>query len=122
MGEISLQLVTTYPGVNPLVYTKTVCFSRALIGYSINEYPVLFTDLLPVPPSERRQTRASCEQNAFPVCCRDKKEISQLIKQAVPEIHEEGDEVRFGSFNMLCLFDLNLSIKPVKKILVYKSN
>ena len=27
------------------------------------------------------------------------KETSQLIKQAVPEIHEEGDEVRFGSFN-----------------------
>ena len=27
------------------------------------------------------------------------KEISQLIKQAVPEIHEEGDEVRFESFN-----------------------
>ena len=27
------------------------------------------------------------------------KEISQLIKQAVPEIHEEGDKVRFGSFN-----------------------
>ena len=27
------------------------------------------------------------------------KEISQLNKQAVPEIHEEGDEVRFGSFN-----------------------
>ena len=29
-----------------------------------------------------------------------KKEISQLTKQApVPEIHEEGDEVRFESFN-----------------------
>ena len=27
------------------------------------------------------------------------KGISQLIKQAVPEIHEESDEVRFGSFN-----------------------
>ena len=27
------------------------------------------------------------------------KEISQLIKQVVPEIHEEGDEVQFGSFN-----------------------
>ena len=27
------------------------------------------------------------------------KEISQLINQAVPEIHEEGDEVRFGNFN-----------------------
>ena len=23
-------------------------------------------------------------------------EMSQLIKQAVPEIHKEGDEVRFG--------------------------
>ena len=27
------------------------------------------------------------------------KEISQLIKQAVPEIHKEGDEARFGSFD-----------------------
>ena len=27
------------------------------------------------------------------------KEISQIIKQAVPEKHEEGGEVRFGSFN-----------------------
>ena len=27
------------------------------------------------------------------------KEISQLIKQVVPEILEEGDEVRFESFN-----------------------
>ena len=30
-------------------------FSRTLIGYSISEYPVLFTDSSPVPPSERRQ-------------------------------------------------------------------
>ena len=57
------------------------------------------TDSPLVPPSERRQTRVSCEQNAFPVCCRHKQKISQLIKQAVPEIHEEGDEVQFGSFN-----------------------
>ena len=27
------------------------------------------------------------------------KEISQLIKQAVPEMHKEGDEFRFGSFD-----------------------
>ena len=27
------------------------------------------------------------------------KEISQLIKQAAPKIQEEGDEVRFESFN-----------------------
>ena len=26
-------------------------------------------------------------------------EISQIIKPAVPEIHEEGNEVRFGRFN-----------------------
>ena len=45
------------------------------------------------------------------------KEFSQLIKQAVPEIHEEGDEVEQVK---LCLFDLNLSIKPVKKVFVYK--
>ena len=30
------------------------------------------TDSLPLPPSERHQTRVSCEQNAFPVCCRNK--------------------------------------------------
>ena len=27
------------------------------------------------------------------------KEISQIIKQAVPEIQEEGDEIRSGNFN-----------------------
>ena len=64
----------------------------------------LFTDTHAVPPSEQRQTLLGCEQNAFPVC-RNKqrrnrrKEILQLIKQAVSEIHEEGDEVRFGSVN-----------------------
>ena len=26
-------------------------------------------------------------------------EIAQIIKQAVPEIHEEGEKLRFGSFN-----------------------
>jgi len=45
------------------------------------------------------------------------KEISQVIKQAVSEIREEGDEIRFGSFNRkkFCLFDWNLSMKPVKR-------
>ena len=32
----------------------------------MSEYPALFTDSSLVPPSERRQTRVSCEQNAFP--------------------------------------------------------
>ena len=48
------------------------------------------------------------------------KEISQITKQAVPEI-SEGDEfcleVLTGN---LCLFDLNLSMKPVKNVFVYK--
>ena len=35
------------------------------------------------------------------------------------EIHEEGDEIRYESFNgkSFCLFDLNLSMKPVKKFI-----
>ena len=48
-------------------------------------------------------------------------EISQIIKPAVPEIHEEGNEVRFGRLTSKALsFDLNLSMKPVKKFFVYK--
>ena len=47
------------------------------------------TDLPPVPPSERR----------FLFGAGTNKEILQLIKQAVPELHEEGDEVGFGNFN-----------------------
>ena len=46
------------------------------------------------------------------------KEISQLIKRAVPEIHEEGDGWEFKQVK-LCLFDLNLSIKLAKKFFVY---
>ena len=72
---------------------------RVLIRYSISEYPALFTDSPIIPPSERRETRVSCEQNAFPVSAVKNKEISQLIKQAVLEKHEEGDEVGFGNFN-----------------------
>ena len=30
---------------------------------------------------------------------RNSKEMSQIIKQAVPEIHEDGDEIRLGSLN-----------------------
>ena len=45
-------------------------FSSALIGYSNSGYPVLFTVTPPAPPSERRQTRVSYEQNRFSVYCR----------------------------------------------------
>ena len=79
------------------MYTKTVDSVFRALSLATKSVNILHYSL-PVPPSERRQTRVSCEQIAFPVCCRNK-EISQLIKQAVPEIHVEGDEVRFGSFN-----------------------
>ena len=70
---------------------------HALIGYSISEYPALFTDSPPaVPLSEKRQTRISCEQEPSWFAAVTNKEISQLIKQAAPEIHKEGDEVWFG--------------------------
>ena len=52
-----------------------LCFLHTLIGYSISEYPALFTDSPPVLLSERRQTHVTCEQikiNAFLVCCRNK--------------------------------------------------
>ena len=62
----------------------------------ISEYPALFTDSPPVPSSERRQAASKMPSRFAAVT---NKEISHLIKQAVPEIHEEGDEVRFGSFN-----------------------
>ena len=75
-------------------------FLRALIGYSISEYPALFTDSPPVPPSERRQLaklRLSKMPSRFATVTN--KEISQIIKQAVPEIHKEANEVWFGSCN-----------------------
>ena len=83
-----------------LVHTKTVdsVFLRVLIGYSISEYPALFTDSPPVPPSERRQTRVNCKMPSRFAAVTNK-EISQLIKQAVSEIHEESDEARGGSFH-----------------------
>ena len=87
-----------FENLNPDFPIERTLYSHANtpLGQSERAY-YLITDSPPVPPSvERGQTRVSCEQSA---CCRNKQKISQLIKQAVPEIHEEGDEVRFGSFN-----------------------
>ena len=71
---------------------------------------LLFSDSPPVPPSERRQTRVSYDMDNpwlrgkwLPGLVRfaaiTNKDISQIIKQAVPEIYEEGDEIWCGSFN-----------------------
>ena len=85
-----------------LVYTKTVDSVFRALWLATESVNILHYSLiqLQVPPSEQRQTRASCEQNVFPVCCRNKQRNSQLIKQAVPEVHKEGEEARFGSFKV----------------------
>ena len=64
----------------------------------ISEFPALFIDSPQVPPSERRQTRVSSKMPSRFAAVTNK-EISQLIKQAVSEIHEESDEARGGSFH-----------------------
>ena len=84
-----------------LVYTKPVdSVFRALwlATQSVNilHYSLIHLHFLRACDAK---TRVSCEQNAFPTAVVTNKEISQIIMQAVPEIHEEGDEVRFGNFN-----------------------
>ena len=44
-------------------------------------------------------------------------EISEIIEEAIPNKQEEGDKTQFRSF-YTSLFNLNLSIKPVKKFYV----
>ena len=63
----------------------------------LSEYPALFTDSPPVPPSERRQTRVSCEQNAFPVCCRNSTtNRSKLFLKYMKKVTKFGLEVLTG--------------------------
>ena len=60
---------------------------------------MLFTDSPPAPLSKQNRTCVSYEQNGFPFAAITNKTIeSQIIKQAVPDIYQEGDENRFGSF------------------------
>ena len=59
---------------------------------------MLFTDSPPVPPSKRRQTRVSHEQNGFPVCCRNKQRNFINNHASCSKNTRKGDEVRFGSF------------------------
>ena len=68
-------------------------FSRALIGYSKLGYPVLFTD----SPS------ITSKMVSWFIAVTNKV-ISQIIKQAVPEIREECDEIQFRNFTGKALF------------------
>ena len=61
---------------------------------------MLFTDSPLVPPSERLAKLAKVTSKmASRAAAITNKEISQIAKQAVPKIDEEGDETRVGSFN-----------------------
>ena len=74
---------------------------RALSGYSVSEYPALFTDSRSVPPGERRQTRVSCEKNDFPVCFRNKQRHfttnqAELFPKYTKKVTRFGLEVSTG--------------------------
>ena len=81
-----------------LIYMLSILFARLTIkvkvgipeSFKVGWYPPKKTG------SSHLKLRAKCLPSFAAVT---NKEFPQLIKQAVPEIHEEGDEVRCGSFN-----------------------
>ena len=84
-----------------LVYTKTVdsvfcALWLATQSMNIQHYSLINLQFLRASDAKLAKV-ASKMPSLFAAVTN--KEMSQLIKQAVPEIHEEGDEVRFGSFN-----------------------
>ena len=83
--------------VKSLLKQRKAFFGRSDWLLLLSEYPALFTDSPPVPPSERRQTRVSCEQNAFPVCCRNSTtNRSKLFLKYMKKVTKFGLEVLTG--------------------------
>ena len=82
----------------------------------------LFTDSPPVPPSERRQSRVSFDQNVFPVCCRNKQRNFTTNQASCSRNTQRRWRSSVWKFYQikLCLFDLNLSIKQGENFFVYK--
>ena len=77
-----------------LVYTKTVASVFRAVWLATQSVDIPHYSLIHL------QFLRACDRkmpSSFAVITN--KEISQLITQAVPEIHKEGDKVRFGSFN-----------------------
>ena len=81
-----------------LVCTKTVDSVSRALWLATQSVNVLNYSLIHLQFRERFQTRVSCEQNAFPVAAVTNKQTSQLIKEAVPEIHEEIKVTKFDQF------------------------
>ena len=72
------------------------CLSRALIGYSTSGYSLIHLQLLRVSHAKLAEVTSKMASRFAAIT---NKEISQIIKGAVPETHEDGEEIRFGSFN-----------------------
>ena len=90
-------------------------FSRALIGFSNSACPVLFT-------SDRRQTRISYEKNGFPGCCLNKRRNVTNSRRSCYRKTRRGRRNSVWKFLQvkLFLFNLNLSMKPVKTFFVFQ--
>ena len=81
-------------------------FSRARISYSDSGYPVW------------RQPGASYEQNGF-LASVSNVDISQINQEALPDNTRRVKKFGLAVLNFV-IFNLNLSMKPVKKLCVYK--
>ena len=68
------------------------------------------------PPGDAKLTLVTSKMSSLFAAVTNE-EISQIIEEAIPNKQEEGDKTQFRSF-YTCLFNLNLSIKPVKKFYV----
>ena len=101
------QFGALYPNPHFWIFTFSIywnsgyCFSRALIGYSKLQYPVLFTDSPSAPLSVWRQTRVSYEQNGFQVCCHNKqrkflKKSNKLFLKYLRKVTKFGLEALRG--------------------------
>ena len=68
------------------------------------------------PPGDAKLTLVTSKMSSLFAAVTNE-ETSQIIEEAVPNKQEEGDEIQFRIF-CTCLFNLNLSMKPVNKFYV----
>ena len=68
------------------------------------------------PPGDAKLTLVTSKMSSLFAAVTNE-EISKIMEEAIPNKQEEGDKTQFRSF-YTCLFNLNLSIKRVKKFYV----
>ena len=84
-----------------LVYTKTVDSVFRALWLATQSVNILHHSLIRLQFLQASDAKPAWDASKMlsRFAAVTNQEISQLIKQAISEIHEEGDEVRFGSFN-----------------------